>query len=741
MKIWTTFLLAGVLIANESVAQDSLGIRKVGSIYNWWEGSQGIAIRGNYLFANTGLSGFQSVDISDPSNPRDAGLLLEQHAANVIFEGDRAYLGVRYSYDTIKIVDISDPDNIRLLAEYGNINRDAANFTVDNGFLYMPDLWVEGREHGSALKIVDLRNPNRPVERGSTRGINCDNMTIRDGLLYCSDINKFTVWDVSIPNQLHRLGQGEEEIYSLTIAGQNAYAGCRDSTLLIYDITDPTNLTVISTLRMRTHYFNTKFGNGRLYLYQSGLSIIDVQDPENPTETNHIDRPEIGSPLTISDNLLITSRKDQEGISFWDISDPDNPSYLGSRISLGGIHDVIVYGDYAYASSYRGGLSIINVSDPASPVEMSFLPLPTVGQHVSQNAALAKAGSVIYFSHSYDGAYWRSNGYMTIDVSDVANPRIVSEDTTDKVADFKVYGNRAYVSLEDSGLSILDVSIPTTPRLIGGFRGLAKAGRVVVVDEIAYLLDYRSYVGPDSSYLIALDVSDPSEPEELSRLNIGDFWDPCKMATDGSCIYLTNRGYLWQISLSDPAHPSVVRKIGAGGTSSLGVRVSGEGCVIVANSSSGFSIFKNRDNLGREIPLERVMRYDTPGCARNIFVRDNLLYVADQTSLGIYDIANITGWEGVAPHHEPLPIETTITAYPNPFNGQICLRYSVDEPGFVSIVLLDLTGRQLARLDNGFKLPGSYSVNRELGQIPSGKYFAGVSRGRLESIIPITCVK
>jgi len=76
-----------------------------------------------------------------------------------------------------------------------------------------------------------------------------------------------------------------------------------------------------------------------------------------------------------------------------------------------------------------------------------------------------------------------------------------------------------------------------------------------------------------------------------------------------------------------------------------------------------------------------------------------------------------------------MPLEFGINAaYPNPFNSQVLISYSIVESGLIIIRILDITGREVATLGNQILPSGIYSTIWEAGQMPSGLYFA-----RLES--------
>ncbi len=60
--------------------------------------------------------------------------------------------------------------------------------------------------------------------------------------------------------------------------------------------------------------------------------------------------------------------------------------------------------------------------------------------------------------------------------------------------------------------------------------------------------------------------------------------------------------------------------------------------------------------------------------------------------------------------------------YPNPFNPITTIYYSVKEPGFVSLKLYDLLGREVATLVSENKIEGSYTINFNASNLSSGIY-------------------
>jgi flagellar hook assembly protein FlgD len=48
--------------------------------------------------------------------------------------------------------------------------------------------------------------------------------------------------------------------------------------------------------------------------------------------------------------------------------------------------------------------------------------------------------------------------------------------------------------------------------------------------------------------------------------------------------------------------------------------------------------------------------------------------------------------------------------YPNPFNGSTTVSYGLSQSGYVRLTILDLQGRRVRTLWQGWRMPGEYHV-------------------------------
>ncbi len=78
---------------------------------------------------------------------------------------------------------------------------------------------------------------------------------------------------------------------------------------------------------------------------------------------------------------------------------------------------------------------------------------------------------------------------------------------------------------------------------------------------------------------------------------------------------------------------------------------------------------------------------------------------------------------------EEIITDYNLNVYPNPFNPNTTIDYEVPKASTVSIVIYDALGREITRLVDGYKNPGSYKVVWSAGNEPSGIYFCRMEAG------------
>ena len=203
-------------------------------------------------------------------------------------------------------------------------------------------------------------------------------------------------------------------------------------------------------------------------------------------------------------------------LAIFDLSRPAGPVLLGQTAPLPRVLESLeVHGDYAYVAAGSAGLRIIDVSDPAAPVEVGFAEL------LYQVWDVAVAGDHAYVANAL-------GGLRVLSVSDPAHPVEVGyANSVDYGNEVAVAGGYVYVA-DMGGLRTFDLSNPAIPDetwlldVPGGVRGLAVAPG-------------HAYLTTGAGRLQVADLADPAHPEAAGYCDLGG--DLAGIAASGTTAY------------------------------------------------------------------------------------------------------------------------------------------------------------------------------------------------------------
>lgn len=146
-----------------------------------------------------------------------------------------------------------------------------------------------------------------------------------------------------------------------------------------------------------------------------------------------------------------------------------------------------------------------------------------------------------------------SDGFSVVDVSDPAAPRVVGNFDTPAYG-VAVAGRYACVT-DDVGLHVVDVSDPASPRIVGSAETAGLAGAVAHSGHYAYVGIDR----PTPGGLQVVDISDPTAPAVVGSVEISGHADD--IAVDGTHAYIVKASELHIVDISDPFSPRSVAEI------------------------------------------------------------------------------------------------------------------------------------------------------------------------------------
>jgi hypothetical protein len=209
------------------------------------------------------------------------------------------------------------------------------------------------------------------------------------------------------------------------------------------------------------------------HMFSKGFSIVDVRDPKNPRAVDYLAAPPGTWNIhlqTHDDLLLVINAKDM----FAAVEFADERAYyrgqLGTVLGAAGLTGA--------TRDWTAGLAIYDISQPARPRRIGFMPVEGGGIH----RVWYVGGRWAYVSALLDG--FTDYLFMTVDMADPAKPRaagrywipgmnLAAGETPNWPAGRRyglhhaiIDGDIAYAAWRDAGMVVIDVADRERPRLI-----------------------------------------------------------------------------------------------------------------------------------------------------------------------------------------------------------------------------------------------------------------------------------
>lgn len=251
-----------------------------------------------------------------------------------------ALLGVRTG---TSIVDITDNNNIR---EIAFIKSKKTMWRELKTFSHYAYVVTDNAETG--VEIIDLSNlPNSASLVGVYKDLPMSHTIVID----------------EAQKLMHLMGGSGETVVTLSL--ENPLA--------------PKEIVRFGSSYVHDAFFK----NGRAYLSEimsQTFSIWDLSDISQPKLLKRIrdkSAPEISfhnSWTTEDDNYLVTTEETEDRtVKIWDIRDLKNVKLAAEWLPPNRLaHNVQIKGQYAYFSSYGGGIRILDLADPTHPKEVAY---------------------------------------------------------------------------------------------------------------------------------------------------------------------------------------------------------------------------------------------------------------------------------------------------------------------------------------------------------------------------------
>lgn len=486
-------------------------------------------------FVSVGHSGMFIVDLAVPAEPR---LLYHGQVLSGVrhfdIEGDLLFAT---TWDgTLQVIDVSDPTDPQLRA---SIAREDELGGVDA----RGDLLFIGRRT-VGLEIFSITDPTAPVLLGSSTGafpsayLLTELEAVGDYVYGVDDqgyVDVFHVANPATPFHANRRAVGQR-ITGFDVAGDYAYIGHAGAALVTIDISvaDPVALRLVDRLD-GPRCEDVCVTDGRVYLSGPQLVVGDLADPTSPETLGSIEM--IGSSgvaVDVQGSLAYVVDRNY-GLAIVDVSGSLESSELLSLYGSYATTDLHV-GD-RFAVAFGTGLYIYDVVDPSSPTFLNRYPYG-----FAPSSRFALSGSTMYNADDgllriyelTDDGLLHLKGQTPVPGS----PGCLDQN-----------GSLAVIAGGPDGLSVVDVSNPSAPFVVGWFPGVGSIIDVRLEGEFAFAID-------DAFGMVVVDLSDPAHPRE-----VGVFAAEQARSVDvqgaTACVAF-GQGGLAVLDVSDPERPSEV---------------------------------------------------------------------------------------------------------------------------------------------------------------------------------------
>lgn len=296
--------------------------------------------------------GLVILDVSDPSNPQEAGSYPLENTQNVVVVDNIAYVIEQGQVkdnmalkDKLVLLDVKTPSIPRILGEYtpesGFAHQTLNNLAVSDQVAYLTQ--------SDRFIAVDVSVPSQPVTIGEFSfysNISSPGIVVADGIAYLQ-ANQLDVVDVRNPAEATEIG-GFDTGWgsSIDVDGQTAYVASWSEGLIILDISDPTK-------PIKLGQYLELVGNYELLPpgAQSRQTLLDVSVSGDIAYLTY----NFGEDHSTWTQIL------ESGVIAVDISDPTHPKKVDVYSDLDGASSIMAVDDLVYVTDSTRGLIVLSL--------------------------------------------------------------------------------------------------------------------------------------------------------------------------------------------------------------------------------------------------------------------------------------------------------------------------------------------------------------------------------------------
>ncbi len=478
-----------------------------------------LALQGDFVYVADRNGGLQIIDISQPTQPRVAGAFrMAGDVTSVAVAPPYAYILNKQL--GLRVIDISDPTHPQSVAAYTDLNQ-PGQLKIAGDRLYVTT-------DADSVAVFDLSQPPSLtlLARFPLPFLYINDLEVTDNTLYVVGIddlayNYLVIYDISDLQAPQKLWSAPQAGGDIEVQGTTIFVAAEKAGIYVIDASAPQQPVILS------HFAPGQLIARQIHLQgtlaaiaggSEGVALADFSDLQQPSvlsafktvgESREVD-------MAGTTAYVVTSSNTLEAV---DLSQPENPQLIASyQQETNGIRELLIRPPYAYLSTLRRGLVVLDISDPADVNEIGSYPLPTP-------FALDVEGSIGY-AVSLVGLY-------ILDLSDPAAIVLLAGPIPDVIgSQIRVRYPFAFV-ITRSELTIYDLSSWQQIVLLTSFN---------LSGEIAGMAFYQNmlYVAHGDSIAV-IDIGDPYHSRLVSTIDLPGY--VMAMKSRDSYLFVRSAGF------------------------------------------------------------------------------------------------------------------------------------------------------------------------------------------------------
>lgn len=438
--------------------------------------ARAVYISGNFAYLALSDQNIFIIDISDAQNPVTVAVHEMEHLTNDLVMSD-GLAWIAAGSSGIMAYDLSDPQTPVLVYQYADSGNMRTLAFVDD-LLYAFD-------NNLGLMIFDMANlPSFNLLSTTYIDDNGAEIDIENDILAVTlTYGGFALYDISNPSAPDSLGMFYADMPNRQVILKDGYAfHCCGSAFNIFDITNPNEMTLLSSIGLSGTALSTDYWNNHIYVTapSESITILDITNPQNVVKVSEIEKVNASYEVHVKDNLLFRGNFNQ--IMVYDVTEPSNPVYLNSFLTATNPDNTLKHNNLLFVS-YSENLEVFDISDIMSPNLLGDYPYVGTYDMVAE-------GNILYLVNT--------SGVLILDISDPSNISQLSSTQNFFSKSLALKDSLLYVvssvhTIPESSLNVFDVTDPTSVERVSSLEQNKKFEHVCIEGD--YLYVFERYIG------------------------------------------------------------------------------------------------------------------------------------------------------------------------------------------------------------------------------------------------------